>query len=227
MPFYVSRADSAGVRIASSDYYLPISPTRVDYPVEAAGSLETTTDGITIQQQPNRDGRPRAWVWANYRDTVPGWPQLWHRLEALRARTLIEAGAATPYIYIKETESTKLRRLVQVVGTASSGSATTLVTGNAWTTNAYAGLDLNLIDGTGAGQTTVITSNTATTLTFPTLVTAPDATTKYEIRGWVYDWFRVRVTDVRRSLRDDGGPTTFPEATFQFVLDDPAYNDLG
>lgn len=68
---------------------------------------------------------------------------------------------------------------------ATSGSATTLVDSTQnWATNKWAGYELYIYSGTGRGQIVSITSNTATTLTFSTISTAPDATSRYQILGF-------------------------------------------
>jgi hypothetical protein len=68
---------------------------------------------------------------------------------------------------------------------ASSGSTTTLVDNTqAWTTNQWAGYELYIYTGTGRGQFANVTSNTANTLTFPTITTAPDATSRYQLLGY-------------------------------------------
>ncbi len=68
-------------------------------------------------------------------------------------------------------------------GTATGGSTVTLQdTSKSWTTNQYAGRYVRLVYNQGAGQTSLIASNTADTLTFATLLTtAPAAGTLYEI----------------------------------------------
>lgn len=67
------------------------------------------------------------------------------------------------------------------IGTATSGSATTLVnSGKAWTTNQWANYQVRITAGTGAGQVRTITSNTGTTLTIPTGATL-DNTSVYVI----------------------------------------------
>lgn len=74
--------------------------------------------------------------------------------------------------------------LLDIVSTRSvtSGSTTTLADSTqAWTVNAYANKVVTIVAGTGAGQSAIITSNTATTLTFPAIATAPDATSTYRI----------------------------------------------
>lgn len=69
-------------------------------------------------------------------------------------------------------------------GTATSGSATTVVnSGKAWATNQWANFQVRITAGTGAGKVAIITSNTGTTLTFPTVTTSLDATSQYIIEG--------------------------------------------
>ena len=70
-------------------------------------------------------------------------------------------------------------------GTASSGSATTLVdSSKAWATNQWSATThrrVQIIAGTGAGALLAITSNTATTLTYASQSFSADTTTQYRI----------------------------------------------
>jgi hypothetical protein len=68
---------------------------------------------------------------------------------------------------------------------ATSGSVTTLVdiTAN-WTINQWAGYSLYIYTGTGKNQIVTINSNTSDTLTFSSIGTAPDATSRYQIIGY-------------------------------------------
>lgn len=70
--------------------------------------------------------------------------------------------------------------------TVTSGTTTTLVdaTSPNWTTNQWAGYEVYIYSGTGRGQVSLIASNTSNTLTFATITTAPDATSKYVIVGY-------------------------------------------
>lgn len=69
-------------------------------------------------------------------------------------------------------------------GVATGGSTTTLVnSGKNWTTNQWTNYRVRITGGTGLGQSALITSNTATTLTFGTLGVAPAAGSIYEIEG--------------------------------------------
>jgi hypothetical protein len=66
---------------------------------------------------------------------------------------------------------------------ASAGSTTTITagTGTPWTASQWIGYQVRAVAGTGAGQTSVITSNTTSVLTFGAVTTAFDATTRYVI----------------------------------------------
>jgi hypothetical protein len=68
-------------------------------------------------------------------------------------------------------------------GSATSGTSTTMVDATqAWTVNAFAGMTVDLLVGTGAPQSATIASNTATTLTISgTFAPAPDFGTIYRI----------------------------------------------
>ena len=66
---------------------------------------------------------------------------------------------------------------------ASAGSTTTITagTGTPWTASQWIGQQVRAVAGTGAGQTSVITANTTSALTFGAVTTAFDATTRYVI----------------------------------------------
>ena len=68
-------------------------------------------------------------------------------------------------------------------GTATSGGANTLTdTNQNWTTDQWANAQVKITAGTGAGQTRIIASNTATQSTVTTnWTTPPDNTSQYEI----------------------------------------------
>lgn len=70
-------------------------------------------------------------------------------------------------------------------GFATSGSTTTLVdTSKSWPINYWsrtAGRKVRIVEGTGVGTEIVITSNTATTLTFGAQAFSPDTTSRYVI----------------------------------------------
>jgi hypothetical protein len=78
-------------------------------------------------------------------------------------------------------DTTSVYEIMENAGIVSSGSATTLVDlSQNWPINSLAGKRVKLTGGTGQGNEYAITSNTQTTLTFPS-ATAPDSTTTYSI----------------------------------------------
>lgn len=67
-------------------------------------------------------------------------------------------------------------------GTASSGTTTSLTDSTqSWTVDGWTNYVVWIYAGTGVGQYAAITSNTSDTLSFATVTTAPDATSKYRI----------------------------------------------
>lgn len=77
-----------------------------------------------------------------------------------------------------------------VTSTATSGGASTLTdSAQSWTVDLYAGLRVNILSGTGAGQERTISSNTATQLTVGVAwTTTPDSTSVYAIGGIPYSY---------------------------------------
>ncbi len=86
-------------------------------------------------------------------------------------------------IYMSSTKSAD--NFTGKTGTATAGAASTLTDGGqAWTTNEYSGLIIQITGGTGAGQSRTIASNTGTVITVSTAwTTNPDNTSQYSIEG--------------------------------------------
>jgi hypothetical protein len=104
----------------------------------------------------------------------------------LPAYTNLFAAALTDFSIERTTENaTTWER-----GIATSGTTTTLVDGThgvdvaAWQANQWAGYWLFIYSGTAAGQIRQIASNTGNTLTWATVGTAPDSTSRYLILGF-------------------------------------------
>lgn len=228
MGFHIAKADENGSRITASERELSPGPTLVEYPTDPLGQILETADGRAIQQQPSKDNRRRAWVWQGYPAWFQKYKDLWALLEPMRSRLRKEGGAATPYVYVKDDVTDELRRLVTVAGTATTATASTLTdSSQGWTTNAFIGYTIEIIQATGAGQIRTIQSNTGTQVTVaPTWTVTPDATSKYTIRGKVSDWFRVRVLQCSKQVAP-AKQVTYEEIRFSFVVDDPAFNFLG
>jgi hypothetical protein len=70
-------------------------------------------------------------------------------------------------------------------GVATSGTTTTLVDSSQnWEVNELVGDYVRIYSGTGRDQIALITSNTANTLNFAALSTAPDTTSRYQVEGF-------------------------------------------
>jgi hypothetical protein len=74
---------------------------------------------------------------------------------------------------------------IWIQSVATSGTTTTLTDNTQnWTVNEWTNYPLYIYTGTGLGQIVTIISNTANTLTFSAISTAPDATSRYQIIGY-------------------------------------------
>lgn len=100
-------------------------------------------------------------------------------------------------------------------GTATSGSATTLVnSAKTWTVNQFSNWQVRIVAGTGAGGIRAITSNTATTLTIAS-GTAIDNTSQYVIEpsdDFLYLLGNAAVTLYRYSISGNSWSTRSPTA---------------
>ena len=231
MGFWIARADPSGAMIVASQLQLSPGPTSVTYPTDPAGSLLETIDGNVIQQVPNQDARRYVWTWTGYPYWQVGYQQVWDTLISLRSRNRKMFGAS-PFIYVKDDVSGRLRWLDVHNGTATGAGQTTtklVDTSQAWTVNAFAGYDVEIISGTGQGQISTILSNTATALTLAsTWASAPVAgSSVYSIHKYIDDWFQARVLEVSRQTQDNGGDPRYVSTRFAFVVEDPRYNTLG
>ncbi|MFX1300367.1 MAG: hypothetical protein ACFFDE_05435, partial [Promethearchaeota archaeon] len=109
-------------------------------------------------------------------------------MEAMRDESLIIVERELEYDLPSDCEVILEINLENVdvveTGTATGGSTTTLEDSSKnWDTDEFAnGYTLVIYDGTGEGQSADIVSNTSNTLTFGTLSTAPDSTSRYKIK---------------------------------------------
>ena len=111
-----------------------------------------------------------------YISDTNGYPCAWIPAAALRASSTVEFPANGDYIALYATAS-------------SYSSSTGVITfpANTFITTTYSGnCPFRVVAGTGAGQTGIIASNTATTITPSTiLATALDSTSVIEVPYWV------------------------------------------
>ena len=225
MPFFIATADSTGARIANSTVQLAPQPTRVEYPSDPTGTLVVTADGNVVQQQPSKDSRMYAWEWHGYPSWQANYAPLYARLEGLRSRYRKELGLSA-YIYVKDSETGKLRRRVasSVAGNVTAGGSVFTASGSpAWTVGQFlSGSLTHSVDGI----VFPILSNTASTITVSGTFSTTAAITA-NLTYFTEDWVRARVLKVYRTLRDDGGDVRYPTTRFEFVLDDTSWNALG
>jgi hypothetical protein len=231
MPFSIALADANGTRISGSEVTLSPGPVRVDYPTEPAGSFIETPDGPRVKQQPSKDSRVRVWEWDKFPHYMASYERLYRLLEAQLSSYRVGLGLS-PYVYVKDTETQRLRRWATETGTATGtqGGANVLTdTSKTWTLGQFTNCPVILVAGTGAGQMATINSNSTDTLVLnSTFGVAPVAgSTQYRVRYPTDDWFKARVVEVSRKTRDDGGVVMYDVTRFAFVLEDSTYNDLG
>lgn len=127
------------------------------------------------------DGRVSQWTIHKYH-----WPLRCFARVKVSGQLVLYAGDANGYVWqlyddtCKADGSSAAKETLN--GTATGGTIATLTdTGKTWTVNAFAGLYVKLLTGTGSGQVGLITSNTATELTISGLTTAPAVGTTYAV----------------------------------------------
>lgn len=79
-------------------------PTDVEYPKRYDYETVASEDGAVTVDRPLHDSRERRWIWKAYRETVPGYTDLWTLLQSFDARTRAKAGLE-PTVQIWEDES--------------------------------------------------------------------------------------------------------------------------
>jgi hypothetical protein len=109
-------------------------------------------------------------------------------------------------------------------GTATSVGASTLTdTSKNWTTNIAANGVVEIVSGTGQGQTAVVLSNTSNTLT----ISAPWGTqptgASYSLQYPENVYVRCRVLSVSKRPVNKSG-VSYDDLRMEFVVDDPNFN---
>lgn len=231
--FWIAKADATGAIIASSALELSPGPSAVEYPTEPAAKVIETADGRIIKQQYSYDPRKRAWIWQRFRGNMVPYQNLMLVLESLLASRRLAYGAVTPYVFLKDTTTGELTVLSKETGTATAGTANTLTdSSKSWTADQWNGYTVEIVSGTGQGQTRVV----ADTLTSPSKIQTvlnwsvnPSTDSKYAIYKHVSDWVRVRVLEVSRDPAAGGGDITYETTRMVFYVDDSTttWNDLG
>lgn len=113
--------------------------------------------------------------------TAAGSFKYWDHATQTWSGNLVVTGFPTFGTDARMVAPSSIKGGIAFTGTATSGSATTLVVaGKTWAVNQFANWQVRITAGTGAGGIRAIASNTATTLTINSS-TALDATSAYSI----------------------------------------------
>lgn len=236
--FWVAVAEPDNGRSALAVEVYP-APTAVEYPEQERSQLIETADGRVVVQTTSLDPRRRAWLWTNYSPTILTYERQYRWLESLKARTRY-ARQQSPYVYVFDG-TTRLLDLARRLTVANASSNFTLnangtVTVPALTTvvqDGYlAGATVELVGGNTTSTyqrrtvTAAVTAGNTTTLTLadPFRDGASVATNKGTnnlLLSWLQPvWWRARVVDTTRVLRNEGGLVRYSTTRFQFVIDD-------
>lgn len=236
--FWIAVGEADNGRSALAVEIYP-SPTSVEYPETDRGQAVETADGRVIMQTSNLDPRRRSWIWSNYGPEVLAYERQYRWLESLKARSRY-ARQQSPYVYVFDGTTRNLdlsRRLtinnanvnfvLNANGTVSIPSVSGVVA------DGYlVGAAVDMLAGTSPAayqRRTVLTATTVgavTTLTLsePFMNGAAIATSKGNsnlLLSWQQPvWWRVRVLDTTRILRNEGGRVRYTTSKFQFVIDD-------
>lgn len=225
--FWVCAADANGNRIVGAEELLTPGPADLVWPDTKPGTMLETSGGGMVWQSPPNDPRQRSWVWLNMPTYRADITRLIGRLEGLVASTRRGQGKS-PWLFIKDDVTNKLRRIVSVTGTATTATTTTLTDSTkAWTVNALSGGSgvLEFTSGALVGIRTSLLSNTATQVTFQnTMASTPLVGTSYVIQYSSADWVRVRVQSVIKTIRRKSGSPTFDSVALNWTLDDSSWD---
>lgn len=167
----------------------------VDGVVKATVSTDGVAAGAAL-------GRPSSIVTARITGLFPGATTVSITATAIGASSLPK-GVLIDYVAVEAAEGPQvaLANVANIItseqGVADIFSTTTIgVSGAGWTVDEWAGDDVTIYDGTGAGQTRTILSNTADTLTVSVAWgTTPDATSAFIIPDGTL-WGEITPVDV-------------------------------
>lgn len=236
--FWVAVAETDNGRSALAIEIYP-APTAVEYPEQDRGQQVETADGRVVVQTSNLDPRRRAWTWANYSPDILTYERQYRWLESLKARSRY-ARQQSPYVYVFDgtTRNLDLSRRLTINNTNANfvlnGNGTVSIPSVASVVaDGYlAGAALDMLPGTSPAAYQRRTVVSAVTLGGTTTLTLADsfrdganiATNKGTsnlLLSWQQPvWWRVRVLDTTRSLRNEGGLVRYSITKFQYVVDD-------
>lgn len=222
--FWIAMADLAGAKTGQEMQLTP-APTRVEYPNATLGELIETADGRVVMQASSKDPRRRTWVWSNYGPDVTVYERQYRWLHQLTARTRLTLGLS-PYVYVFDG-TTNLLNTYRSHTTAVTSMAGAVLTIPALPgTIALANLKNATIDVLSGGNSSnpyerrSVMSATSTTLTLDQPLASAPGTSQIALSWSEPAWWKARVLDTTRELRDDGGRPRYTSTRFMFVVDE-------
>jgi hypothetical protein len=222
--FWACAADiTSGNRLIGAEERFVPGPSGIISPDSKPGVLLESSGGRTIWQSPSNDPRMRAFTWSNLVSYRGDLMRLIGRLEGLVASTR-RARGLSPYVYLRDMETKKLRRLISYQGTVTSATTTTLTdTSQSWTVNDIsAGYGvLEVIQGAAAGQRRSVVSNTINQLVLQSPLSVAPVGSQYSVQYNSDVWVRCRVT---KQLRQRSGSPTYEQVSLNYVISDPVWS---
>lgn len=222
--FWIAMADADGNKTSVETRLAP-GPTRIEYPNASLGDVVETADGRVVVQVTNRDPRRRSWIWSNFSPVVTPYERQYRWLQQLMARRRLALGFS-PYIYVYDgtTNLLSVPRSYQTAVTTQSGVTLTIPT----LPNTIAPNNLKnavaevMHDGASVYpyERRSITAATSTQLTLENPLSGSLSGSSIMISWSEPAWWKARVIDVIRELREDGGMVRYPVTRFTFVLDE-------
>jgi len=225
--FWVAMADLAGAK-TSLETQLNPAPTRVEYPNAELGDMVETADGRVVVQASSRDPRRRVWVWNNFGPEVVTYERQYRWLHQLSSRVRLSLGLS-PYIYVLDGTTNLLNRrrthttLATVTGTSTVYNLTTALSNVAVEYLKHATVDV--LPATSGGSTAPyerrsVVSATTGQITLDQALTQPLLASQLLITWTEPAWWKARILDTTRDLREEGGRPRYSTSRFMFVIDE-------
>lgn len=205
------------------------APSRVEYPNAELGDAVETADGRVVFQVSNTDPRRRTWGWSNYGPELVNYERQHRWLESLKSRTRY-ARQQRPYVYVLDATTGLLnvrRDLTINSGMTLAGTSVTIPNITSKVAVGYLkNATLEVLPATTSTSAAeyerrIVTSATATTLTLESAFSTNTLGNSKLLLSWSQPvWWKARVLDTTRDLRNEGGRVRYTESRFQFVIDE-------
>jgi hypothetical protein len=224
--FWVSPATTTGAKSTVEVQLFPY-PTWVEYPWQDIGEVQETADGRTVVQVGNHDPRRYSWVWANFGNEIATYERQYQHLRSFRARDRQVLGQ-NPYAYVYDgsVDGMQLRRAILFTNASLSGT-TVAIPDLSSTVHASAITNgwLEITPATGGSSAAYerrrVVTVTNTSLTLESAFSSDVLNNSDVLLTWQQPvWFRVRVVEVTREMRSEGGSVRYNSTRFAFVVDD-------